>query len=365
MKIGYFSPLPPAKTGVADYSTALIPELRKFAGIELNRPGSVNLYHIGNNQLHREIYSEALRNPGVVVLHDAVLQHFMLGTLSQEEYVREFTYNYGRWSSDLGVELWRGRARSAADVRYFCHPMLRRVAESSQAVIVHNQAAAQMVRAHVPSARIIEIPLLFPRPPVPSFEEIQTFRTGIGLRPRSILFGIFGYLRETKRLLPVLRCFARLRAEMPDARLLIAGEYGSEDLRRAVEPMLPDSVIRLGYAGIRDFWIHAHAVDACINLRYPSAGESSAITIHMMGIAKPVIVTAGVDVSHWPEGLCLPVDIGPAEEEMLRHYLIWLYEFQDYAQEIGRRAAQHISKFHEVHAVARSYFEALESLRSR
>ena len=43
----------------------------------------VALYHVGNNALHREIYQRALTNPGVVVLHDAVLQHLLLGMLGE------------------------------------------------------------------------------------------------------------------------------------------------------------------------------------------------------------------------------------------------------------------------------------------
>ena len=45
------------------------------------------------------------------------------------------------WSEDLARELWRGRARSASDPQYFRYPMLKRVAERSLAVIVHNPAA--------------------------------------------------------------------------------------------------------------------------------------------------------------------------------------------------------------------------------
>ena len=52
MKVGYFSPLPPARTGVADYASALLHALRRVSTVEVNasRP-DVNLYHVGNNQL--------------------------------------------------------------------------------------------------------------------------------------------------------------------------------------------------------------------------------------------------------------------------------------------------------------------------
>src|SRR6185295_18852761 len=125
MKVGFFSPLPPAPTGVAEYAAALLPLLRSFGVVEIApEECDVALYHVGNNALHRDIYLRALRHPGVVVLHDAVLQHLLLGVLGANEYVEEFVYNYGEPCRDLGRQLWEQRARSGADVRYFARPML-------------------------------------------------------------------------------------------------------------------------------------------------------------------------------------------------------------------------------------------------
>src|SRR5688572_22883345 len=98
MTAGYFSPVPPAATGVADYSAALLPHLQGLGEVRVNATGDVNLYHIGNNALHREIYQRALAEPGIAVIHDAVLQHFFLGWLDELAYIEEFVYNYGEWS---------------------------------------------------------------------------------------------------------------------------------------------------------------------------------------------------------------------------------------------------------------------------
>jgi hypothetical protein len=112
MTAGFFSPMPPARTGVADYSAALLKELRRSGSVRLNDSGAdARLYHLGNNQLHRSIYERALAQPGVVVLHDAVLQHFFLGWLTETEYVAEFIHNYGEWNRGFAERLWRNRAR--------------------------------------------------------------------------------------------------------------------------------------------------------------------------------------------------------------------------------------------------------------
>jgi len=108
------------------------------------------LYHLGNNPLHRDIYRRALARPGVVVLHDAVLHHFLLGWLDRAAYLEEFAFNYGDWSRGLAAELWRSGRRSAQDPRYFQYAMLRRVAESARAVVVHNPGAAGLSRRMPP-----------------------------------------------------------------------------------------------------------------------------------------------------------------------------------------------------------------------
>ena len=105
MKIAYFSPLPPLKSGISTYSKHLLSALSKKCDLEVfhcgkcelenitihdysSEPSSlsnltdfdVKLYHIGNNpHLHEDIRYVMMDNPGVVVLHDAVLYYLVAG----------------------------------------------------------------------------------------------------------------------------------------------------------------------------------------------------------------------------------------------------------------------------------------------
>lgn len=324
----------------------------------------VCLYHLGNNRLHSEIYRCALARPGVAVLHDAVLHHLLLGMSGAEEYIEEFVFNYGEWHRQLAAELWQNRARSGADGRYFRYAMLRRIAEASKAVVVHNPGAAAIVRAHAPSACVAEIPHLFHPPSLPFGAETARLRGRLGLQPRTFLFGIFGYLRESKRLPVVLRAFEAIRSAGVDAALLIAGEFVSTDLARALERVLyrPD-VLRVGHLPERDFWLHAAAVDACINLRCPAAGETSGIAVRLMGIGKPVILSAGEENSRFPEGSCIRVAIGPGERLELAQHMTWLVQSPVAAREMGRMAASHIHERHSLDGTADLYWEVLSSCR--
>lgn len=352
MTVRFFAPLPPARTGVADYAAALLEALRKQGPVEPGASGSgPALYHLGNNHLHGPIYDRALKEPGVVVLHDAVLHHFLLGRLAEESYIEELVYNYGAWNRDLARSLWRERARSAADPRYFDYPMLRRAVERANTVVVHNPAAARIACAHR-AARVVELPHLFAMPPLA--EPAMVAPKG------SFVFGVFGHLRESKRLLTVLSAFRRVKVENPRVALLMAGDFVSADLARSMAPLLAcEGIYRIGYTPERDFWRYARAVDACINLRYPAAGETSGITIRLMGVGKAVILTNGEENSRFPEESCLRVDPGHAEVDMLAGYMSLLARSPELAVTIGAKASAHIAAHHAPDHVATGYWTLL------
>ncbi len=230
-----------------------------------------------------------------------------------------------------GAKIWRAscggrRSRSAADPEYFRYPMIKRVAERSRAVIVHNPRAAALVDEHVRGAKVHEIPHLFALPAdLPPQSEVIRWRAGLGVASHTFLVGVFGHLRESKRLLALLRAFRRAR-RAADMTLLVAGDFVSADLARAAEPLLRNEPASCGLA------ISTNANSGCAPPRWmlastcviPWPGETSGIAIRLMGLGKTVLVSAGEETSRFPEAACVRVDPGQAEEEMLAEYLVWL-----------------------------------------
>ena len=101
IRIAYFSPLPPARSGIADYSATLLEELNQLAKVEVfscAAPGfranefDIPLYQIGNNVYHDFCYETAVRHPGVVVIHEANLHHL----------IADMTIKRGDWDAYLG-----------------------------------------------------------------------------------------------------------------------------------------------------------------------------------------------------------------------------------------------------------------------
>ncbi len=334
--LGYFAPLPPARSGVADYAAAMLAGLQAEGPVLVNQTGAVNLYHIGNNHLHAAIYQRALEEPGVVILHDAMLHHLLLGMLDEPAYLAEFVHNYGEWQRSQADSLWRRRASAMGDPQFFRYPMLRRLAERSRLLIVHGEAARHTLLAHQRAAVIAVLPHLTLSPvsdshwtsPAAALQRDRFRREVLGVGAGEHLLGVYGYLRESKRLAVVMDALEALRANGLPLRLLVAGSFASEDYQRLWEQRLrshPAVIIR-GPSSTADFERMLAAADVCVNLKYPSAGESSGIAARALALGVPLVLSRGsvFAESDLPAGTHLTVETGPAEASSLREALSWL-----------------------------------------
>jgi hypothetical protein len=108
MRVAFFSPLPPARSGIADYSEALIASLQPLVNLEIFSGADlafdparfdVAVYHVGNNGFHGFVYETALQHPGVVVMHESNLHHLIADlTIKRgdwDAYVRECEHEGG------------------------------------------------------------------------------------------------------------------------------------------------------------------------------------------------------------------------------------------------------------------------------
>lgn len=376
MRIALVSPLPPAPTGVAEYTVRLRAALERyvaergggftFEATDSFTPDSLRafdarIYQIGNNGLHAAAYRAALEVPGIVVLHDAVLHHFLLGLLSEQEYRAEIVFNYGGWYGDVAAELWRDRGHAMADDRYFRYPLLRRLVEASRAVIVHNPKAALLARTALRTGsrtvEVVEVPHYVEVPERPPAQEIAAKRKQLGIPAEALVVSCFGYMRPPKRLHSLLEAIRRVTFP---CRVLIVGEFVSAGYEASLGELLSDPrVIRLPYVSDAEFWRLAAVTDVCVNLRYPSVGETSGVAMKMMGAGKPVLVTGGEEYSRFPELAVIRVDSGEAEAEMLAHFLQALATDAEMRGVVGRTAAAYVREHHGLERVAGEYLEAI------
>ena len=237
---GFFSPLPPARSGVADYSAALLAELRRHGRVEV-APAALRCGALPPGQqrpARGRLPPGHRRARAWWCMHDAVLNHFFLGQLNEAAYVDEFVYNYGEWNRALGRELWRcARGVGCRRTVLSLSDAEARGGTCARGGGSQSGGGRGGEGARRRCARVVEIPHLFAPPQLPDEAAVLRYRASLGVPPETFLFGVFGYLRESKRVAAVVESFARVHAEMPRAGLLIAGTVrferpGTRDRRR-------------------------------------------------------------------------------------------------------------------------------------
>jgi glycosyltransferase involved in cell wall biosynthesis len=362
MRLAYFAPLPPKRTGVADYAAHLARTLAPHADITfydsapgtspvsnakvvdpLARPETLLdlpryncvLYQLGNNpEFHGPILAALQACPAPVILHDAVL-YFLIAGLTQGGMLREFLYNYGpdRLGDFFAIE----RDSPQGQVLRYPHPqkypLLRRVLAVAPTVIVHSRTSAALLQDQGYGGRIAVIPHLAYPPmatPIDPGARKQT-RESLGLDEGELLIGCFGFIAPTKRFPVLFAALARLRERLR-FKLLIVGE-GADIGSEIAGSGISDLIIRPGFVDDARFGELLRSIDLLVNLRFPSMGETSGPQIQAMACGLPSIVSDHGWFAELPDDAVRKIPVDDAEDEHLTEAL------EELGRDAGRRAA--------------------------
>lgn len=373
--IDWISPLPPVRSGIADYSGDLIPHLAARCDLRLLHPrdqpvlplfseryrttaledagndgGRLRLYQMGNNRYHLKIFDAALAVPGLVVLHDYVLHHFHLGRAFESGrrsdrlvYLEELVRDHG-W---IGERVARPRLRHIhGNASAFALAANRTLLRSQKAILVHNSWARDRILEDEPELAVEEIPMAVPLPHPPNEGASRVFRQKHGMENATLVVGSFGFQTEIKRTTQALRALAQPGLET--THLLVVGEE-AENLGLAAEARragVADRVHRLGYLPFDEFETAIGACDVCLCLRYPTAGETSAALLRVLALGRPALVSDYAQFAELPREAGLKIPIGDDESEALAEELKRLQMDLEYARYLGKRARDFVAKKH-------------------
>jgi len=360
MKVAYYSPLPPSRSGIADYSALLLPELEQHVEVVVAKPGrfrrapkaDVALYHVGNDaEAHGWIVDALRRRPGVVVLHDFVLHHLVVGlTFARGDaagYLAAMEREAGLVGRLLAHAVLDNKLPPLWETRPEDYPLAGEILQHATGLIVHSRYVQERVRATGYDGPIVRIP--HPAWPVPELPP-----AAVAGEP---LFGCFGHLNETKRINELVAAFARVRARRPRARLLLVGSLAV----RLARLDLPDGAEHRDYVPEDELWALMKACDAIVGLRSPTMGETSGSAIRALSLGKPLVVSDVGWFAELPDEAVIKVPVDGREEDTLAAALEALAD-GEVRRAMGAAARDLVEREHRLDRVAEAYAAALEEL---
>ena len=358
MKVAYYSPVPPSRSGIVDYSALLLPELRKHLEVDVARPGrlrrapraDVSLYHIGNDpEAHGWIVGALRARPGIVVLHEFVLHHLVAGTtLARGDaagYLDAMEREHGLAGRLLGYAVLDNRIPPLWETRPEDFPLAGAVLRLATGLIVHSRYVEARARAAGFDGPITVVP--HPAWPAPATESARIDGAPV--------IGCFGHLNESKRIPELLKAFGRLRERLPDARLLLVGAAS-----RRLAGTSGEGVVREDYVAEQRLWSLMAACDVCVGLRYPTMGETSGGAIRALSLGKPLVVSDVGWFAELPDGAVLKVPVDEHEVDMLAAGLELLSTDRAAREAMSAAARGLVEREHRVDRVADLYAAALE-----
>jgi glycosyltransferase involved in cell wall biosynthesis len=373
LRLNVWSPLPPSPSGIADYVAETLPSLgRRFevtavvpdpagvgeppSGTAIRSPvtalpADLDLYEIGNSPAHAYVYRAALARPGVVALHEWSLHHLVLHETVERgdraAYHREMRRAHGEAGTFVARQVARGLG---GDLLPALFPLNDRLLEGSLGVVALTRYVADRVARRDPGRPVLRLNhhLAEPDRPLPSRAEAREL---LGLPLRAPLIIAPGLATAAKGLDAGVRVVARLRGLFPGLRLVIAGDVDPRlPLREwARGAQLGDGLVVTGRLALADFVRHLVAADVVLALRFPTHGEISGALVRALGVGRPALVSAGTPAAEeFPEGVVIPIDPGPRQEDELFAVLARLLTDEGLREVLGRLARDHVRRHNDL-----------------
>jgi 2-polyprenyl-3-methyl-5-hydroxy-6-metoxy-1,4-benzoquinol methylase/glycosyltransferase involved in cell wall biosynthesis len=392
MKLAYFSPLTPQRSGISDYSEELLPHLARGAEITLfvdgfapaNRelvarfavrdfarePAALRslaefdavVYHLGNDHRYHAGILEAMReHPGVAVFHDFALQDFFLGLArwsgDLRVYLEEVAACHGEAARREAAEaLARGGAPSilASPVEF---PLNRRVARAAEGIVVHSEWSRARFREVAPGVPVAHIQM--PVRPIVAKRHDEA-------NDGEVRIASFGLITPGKGIEHSLRALSALKGSHRFRYTLVGEPNPFFDVRELVRRhRMEDRVEITGHVTLAEFERRIAETDIALNLRERTVGETSASLCRIMAAGVCAVAADVGWYSELPGDCVVKIPLGPHADAMLLAYLERLIEDASLRRRIGENARRHALAAHAPERAAADYLAFINQVIAR
>lgn len=385
-RLAVVTPLPPEKTGIADYADQFAPFLEKYFQTdyfttmigERSRSGIRRvyswsdlpsraqqyehvLYYMGNSPFHSHMLELLNQVPGTVVMHDL----FLSGML-------HYLDTIGGWHGIFAQEVERSHGRGAlsllddpAGVRTAVgeFPASRSVLDAALAVIFHSRSGLRMARKHFPSLRKGKwrfIPMPVPFGTVASDGDRLVTRREMGFSDSDFVVVSFGFLAATKLCHKIIESV--LDASQ-NVRLVFVGENDGGDYGQALLSTVQQNSSRIsitGFVTAEDFERFARIADCAVQLRAQSRGESSKTVLDCLSAGLPTVVNNYESFCELPDDVAYKVRAEPEPRE-IRDAIEHIMQDEDLRCRLSKAGQAYIRSVHSPVTVAGQFAEIIAS----
>jgi 2-polyprenyl-3-methyl-5-hydroxy-6-metoxy-1,4-benzoquinol methylase/glycosyltransferase involved in cell wall biosynthesis len=377
MKLAYFSPLGPQRSGISDYSEELLPHLANGAELtlfvdgfhpvnreltaqfevidyrrkrsslgQLNRFDAV-VYHMGNDhRYHAGIFEAMKYRSGVVVFHDFALQDFFMG-LSRDRndlriYLDEVEYGHGKKTSEEAATSLAMGASPQILAQPIEFPLNKRIAARSEGIIVHSEWSRKrfaVALPHVPVARI-SMPIGFSKGSLPPSNSSQVIK-----------IATFGLITPGKGIEPSLRALSALRKSHCFQYSLVGETNPFFDVHELVRRYGMEGIVDItGHISLEEFKRRIDDTDIAINIRERTVGETSASLCRLMAAGVCSIVSESAWYAELPNDAVVKIPPDSLCDRMLQAYLERLISDGPLRKRLGENARRYaLDEFSAVH----------------
>lgn len=389
--LAFVAPLPPEKTGIANYCSELLPGLAEHYRLVLvtdqakveptvvwpalevrdvawfkQYAGSFDriLYHFGNSPFHGHMFELLERFGGVVVLHD----FYLSGAVSHLQLASKVL---GFWSEYLYrshgyralIDLASGVDPEEMLLRYPCNAP---VIENADGIIVHSRHSCMLAKEFYGKGTSSDWFVVPHLRALPEPSESTPARADFGMQADDFVvcsFGIMGDGKLNHRLLDAWQ--ASPLASDKRCRLVFVGEahdptYDTAMRKQIAKGPNPGNVIITGYVTQEDYGCYLRIANAAVQLRQNSRGETSGALLDCLAHGLPTIVNAHGSLAELdPETVVLLPD--EFDIRSLGRELEKLRVEPEERERLAKAGMDYCRQYLDPHTIADQYRDVVES----
>lgn len=401
-RLAVLSPLPPCRSGIADYNAEFLPFLARHFEIDLYVEGyavtdeslisafrifdvkdfervassyDLILYEFGNSEFHAHMLPLLDKFPGVVGLHDAYLSG-LFGYLDFYKgdtgtYEREMLASHGQSARHYFVPV-QGCPDSVGTSMVNL-PCTKRVLDKALGVISHSPFNLQIARSYYPQGWLAPyrtIPQMVVLPGHGTAAERHVIRAELGYQPDDFILVTFGHIAWTKWGDRLLSAFMSSDLHHDTkVHLIFAGELARDDfgvrLSKNIEKAGLGGRVRItGYLSSIDYVKHLRAADLAIQLRTKSRGGTPRGVLDCLAYGVPVIVNNDASYTDYPDDVVIKLESDPTIEAIAKKIEL-LFAHPHKLKAYSERTRNYVAENHDPVRCAASYAAALHEFSAR